>query len=199
MKLKEVGALPNVSNKGVSFDHTQPDKYMYLNAAVELLEALSFGPTETTQHLYNTSGKIYNSTELLDLLKKHCTNLDEVFSSREDKTKAWIGELIDRVKENSVISEEGRKAWLNNIEMMRDYYMQYVTNESAYTCALGALSQEIHNAHIEEVAFPMFRNHGVVLHDLISVLEHRKAPIDADLSIEKKDDEIIGKLSIKHR
>ncbi len=120
MKLKEVGALPNISNKGVSFDHTQPDKYTYLNAAVELLEALSFGPTETTQHLHNTSGKVYSADELLELLKKHCTNLDDIFSSREDKTKAWIEELIERVKENQTISEDGRRAWLNNIEMMRD-------------------------------------------------------------------------------
>ncbi len=77
--------------------------------------------------------------------------------------------------------------------------MQYVTNESAYNCALDALSQEIHDAEIKEVAFPMFRNYGVVLHDLINVLEHRKSPIDAELSIDKKDDAIIGKLSIRHR
>ena len=199
MQLKPVGALPQVSNKGVSFDHTKPDKYTYLNAAVELLEALSFGPTETTKHLYNTSGKEYSGAEVLDLLHKHCTTIDDIFNSREEKTKVLIEELIDRVKENKTISEDGRRAWLKNIEMMRNYYMQYVTNESAYKCALDALAEAIHVAHIKEVTFPMFRNYGMVLHDLINVLEHRKPPIDADLSIEKKENDLIGKLSIVHR
>ena len=199
MKLKQVGDLPVVSNKGVGFDHAKPDKYIYLNATVDLLEALNYGPTERTEHLHNAHQKEYNGDELLELLKKHCTNLDDVFNSREEKTKILIEELISRVNENSIISKDGRKAWLNNIEMMRDYYMQYVTNESAYNCALGALSQEISDAKIKEVSFPMFANYGVVLHDLIYILENRKAPIDAELSIEKKEDGLIGKLSINHR
>ncbi len=199
MRLVEVGALPKVSNKGVSFDHTKPDKYTFLHAAIELLEALSFGPSETTQHLYDHAGKTYSGDELLELLKKHCRDLDGILVSREDKSKALIKEQIERVHENSRVSEDGRKAWLNNIEIMRGYYLQYMTNESAYRCALEALAQEIHDAQIKEVTFPMFRHYGIVLHDLIYVLEHRKSPIDADLSIEKKDDEIIGKLSIQHR
>ena len=199
MELKYVGALPRVSNKGVAFDQTQPDKYTFLNAAVELLEALSFGPSETTQHLYNTKGKEYGGSELTELLKKYCTDLDDIFASREEKTNVLIEGLVNRVNANKRISEDGRSAWLKNIELMHDYYMQYVTNESAYQCALEALGKEIHDAHIEEVTFPMFRNYGAVLHDLIYVLEHRKSPIDAELNINEKDKEFFGTLSIKHR
>ncbi len=41
MELKYVGAKPAVSARGVSFDQTKPDRYTFLNAAVELLEVLS--------------------------------------------------------------------------------------------------------------------------------------------------------------
>lgn len=199
MKLQHVGDLPRVNSKGVGFDHTKPDKYTLLNAAVDLLEALSFGPTLTTEHLHNSDGKEYSGNELVGLLKKHCRDIDEVFNSREEKTKVLIEELIERVNANSNLSDDERKAWLNNIDMMRDYYMQYVTNESAYKCALDALAQNIHDARIEQVTFPMFRNYGSVLHDLISVLTRRKSPMDAELSIEKRDDEFFGTLSIRHR
>lgn len=199
MKLKYVGAMPQVSSKGVSFDQTQPDKYTFLNAAVELLEALSFGPTETTQHLYNTGGKEYSGIELIELLKKYCKNLDDIFASREEKANVLVQNLVNRVNENKIITEDERKAWLNNIDMMRDYYLQYVTNDSAYECALNVLGQEIHDAKIKKISFPMFRNYGLVLNDLIKILSHRKSPIDAELSVEKHDKDFVGKLTIQHR
>jgi len=88
MELKYVGAMPMVSSKGVGFDQSKPDKYTFLNATVELLEALSFGPTESTKHLHAVSGKEYSAKELFDLLKKYCIDLDDVFASREAKTDA---------------------------------------------------------------------------------------------------------------
>ena len=199
MQLKYVGAMPVVSDKGVGFDQAKPDKYTFLNAAVELLEALNFGPTETTKHLHKVSGKEYSSDELVDLLKKYCVDLDKVFSSRQAKTDSLKADLIKRVNENQTLDEDGRKAWLNNIELMSDYYYQFVTNEAAYKCALDALGQAIHDARIEEVTFPMFRNYGLVLHDLEYVLEHRKSPIDGVLNIEPGKEGLFGKLSLTHR
>jgi hypothetical protein len=199
MKLEYVGSMPKVSSKGVSFDDTKPDKYTLLSPAVDMLEALSYGPTEVTKHLYNTKGKDYSSDELLESLKKYCANINDVFASRDVKANDLIQELIDRVNTNDSLSEDERKAWLNNIELMSDYYLQFVTNDSAYKCALESLSQQIHEALIKEVRFPMFKNYGLVLHDLIHVLENRKSPIDASLSVENIDGEFFGKLSIKHR
>ncbi len=199
MELKYVGAMPQVSAKGVGFDQTRPDKFTLLNAAVELLEAFNFGATETTQHLYNTSGKEFSGKELVEMLEKYCNSLDDVFATREAKAQVLIDDLVGRVHANTLINDDERTAWLNNITLMSDYYLQYVTNESAYSCALDILSQEIHDAKIKEVSVPMFRNFGAVLHDLLYVLEHRKSPIDGTLSIDEVDGKLLGKLSLGHR
>ena len=132
-------------------------------------------------------------------MKKYCPNVEEVFSSREAKTDTLKADLIKRVNEHKNLNEDGRKAWLNNIELMSDYYYQFVTNESAYQCALEALGQAIHDARIKEVTFPMFRNYGLVLHDLDYVMQHRKSPIDSILTIKTGNDGLFGKLSITHR
>ena len=198
MKLKYVGALPEVSGKGVSFDHSRPDKYTFLTAAVELLEALDYGQTEETQHVYNTSGREYTADELLEKLGKYCANLDGVFATREEKTNELIGELIGRVNANSVISEDERAAWLKNIEMMRDYYLQYVTNESAYRCALEALADEIHTAKVQQLTVPMMRNYGTVLHDLRYVLEHHRPPIDMTSEVREENGQLVGKIAFRH-
>lgn len=199
MELKYVGAMPEISAKGVGFDQTQSDKYTLLNAAVELMEALNFGATETTQHLHHTASKEYSGSELIELLGNYCPNIQEIFTQREEKSKVLIDNLIERVHNNQLINEDERRAWLNNIDLMKDYYLQHVTNETAYECALDVLSQEIHDAKIEEIKVEMFRNLGAVLHDLLRVLEHRKSPIDGELSVDEVDGKIYGKLSLKHR
>ena len=199
MKIKYVGDLPSVSNKGVGFDKTQPDKYSFLQPSVELLEALSYGATETTKHLHSLSGQSYSDEDLLEMFKKHCVDVNAMFATCEDKTNELIERLITRVLENTMISEDGRKAWLNNIKLMRDYYLQYVVNETAYNCALDALAQQIKEAKVKEVVFPMYKNYGSVLHDLIYVLAHLKSPIDATLSVEAGGDKFEGKFSITHR
>ena len=199
MELKYVGAMPLVSNKGVGFDETKPDKYTFLNAAVELLEALNYGTTESTKHLHDVSGKEFSSNELMELLKKYCPDLAKHITASEAKAESLVQDLIKRVHENKIISEDGRMAWLNNIDLMKDYYYQFVANESAYKCALEALGQEIHDAHVKEVTFPMFRNYGLVLHDLDYVMQHRKSPIDSNLTIETGKEGLFGKLSITHR
>jgi len=199
MELKYVGAMPVVSSKGVGFDETKPDKYTFLNAAVELLEALNYGATETTKHLHNVSGREYSSIDLLELLNKYCSNLSEQGTQSETKAHSLVEGLIQRVHENKIISEDERTAWLNNIELMKDYYYQYVLNETAYKCALGALGEAIHVARIKEVTFPMFRNYGLVFHDLDYVLQHRKSPIDSSLVVETGKEGLLGKLTITHR
>ena len=199
MRLKYVGDLPKVTSKGVGFDQTKPDRYTFLNAAVELLEALSYGATETTKHFHNLSGVYYSDEELLELLNKHCSDLDALLASRDAKSDALKKDLLQRVDENSTLSEDERTAWRNNILYMEEYYRQYVTNESAYQCALDALAQAIKVAQVKEITFPMLRNYGSVLHDLITVLAQLKSPIDAELSVEAKDDKFEGKFSITHR
>jgi len=197
MELKYVGAKPKVSGRGVTFDQSKPDRYTFLTAAVELLEALSFDVTEDKKiYLYNVIRKEYSGAELVELLKKHCTDLDSVFASREEKTNALIEKYISRVKENDTVSADERRAWLGNIEIMRDYYQQYITNESAYQCALNALAEKIHQLHIEEVTFPLGRNHGLVLSHLVQVLRDHRPPYDVTLSIEAKDGETFGKLDM---
>jgi len=197
MELKYVGAHPTVSQRGVNFDQTKPDKYTFLGAAVELLDALSFKDNgDKSLHLYHVEPKEYKSTELLEALKKHCKNIDDVFDSREEKTNVLIDTYRQKVKDNTKLTSDERVAWLGNIDIMRDYYLQYITNESAYDCALHALADKIHSAHIEEVTFSLGRNYGLIISHLIDVLRDYKPPYDATLDFIEQDGVTLGKLDM---
>ena len=197
MELKYVGAKPIVSSKGVSFDVTQPDNYTFLNAAVELLEALSADTTgEGKVYLNNLSGKDYNGRQLAELLKKHCANEADVFASREEETSKMVNKYTDQVRENDRITADERSAWLGNIKAMRDYYLQYVTNENAYRCASNALADQLDRLHIDEVTLAAERNYGLVLSHLIPVLTHHRPPHDATLSVDDKDGAMVVTLDL---
>jgi len=199
MQLKYVGDLPIVSKKGVGFDKTQPDKYNYLYAAVELLEALSYGATETTQHLYKTENKALDDAEVLNLIQKHVQNLDTLFEEADKKAHDYIHSLVDRINENDALNADEKTAWLENIKLMRAYFYQYVTNQSAYEAALDALGEEIHEGRIKEVSVPMFKNYGLVLDDLSVVLGNRKSPIDANMEVIPVKDKLQFKITFSHR
>ena len=197
MKLQYVGAKPTVSAKGVAFDQSKPDKYTFLNAAVELLEALNAKEKKgQAVQLYAVKKKDYSSRKLTELLKKHCGNLDEILESREEKTNALIKKYTKRVKNNDKITKIERNAWLENIKIMRDYYLQYVTNENAYQCALNTLADRLHSMHIETLTFPIGRNHGLVLSHLIDILRDHKPPYDATLRIIEDKGVAIGELNM---
>ncbi len=199
MQLKYVGAKPSVSAKGVSFDQSKPDRYTFLNAAVELLEALDSAEiVERKVDLRGMEPKIYRPDELLDLLKKYCKNVNEIFENREEKTNELIDKYRLRVKNNVNITEDERRAWLGNIDIMRDYYLQYVTNESAYACALNGLADKIHELHINEIIFSLGNNYGLVFSHIIPVLTDHKPPYDAEFIWEQRDNETVGKIDM-HR
>ena len=199
MQLKYVGAKPSVSAKGVSFDQSKPDRYTFLNAAVELLEALDSAEiVERKVDLRGMEPKIYRPDELLDLLKKYCKNVNEIFENREEKTNELIDKYRLRVKNNVNITEDERRAWLGNIDIMRDYYLQYVTNERAYECALNGLADKIHELHINEIIFSLGNNYGLVFSHIIPVLTDHKPPYDAEFIWEQRDNETVGKIDM-HR
>ncbi len=199
MQLKYVGAKPNVSAKGVSFDQSKPDRYTFLNAAIELLEALEKAKVVERQvDLRGMELKIYKPGEILELLKKYCENVEEIFENREEKTNELINKYRLRVENNPTITEDERRAWLGNIDIMRDYYLQYITNESAYECILNVLADKIHDSQINEILFPLGNNYGLVFSHLIPVLTDHKPPYDAEFIWEQQDGKTIGKIDM-HR
>jgi len=199
MKLKYVGAKPSVSARGVNFDQTKPDRYTFIHAAVEILNALK--ETEVTDSVVDIRGretKIYRADELVDQLKIYCDDFEKIFEEREEKTNDLIDRYRAKVKENSHISADERSAWLGNIDIMRDYYLQYVTNESAYECVLHALAEMIHTSNINEIIFSLGNNYGLVFSHLIAVLRDHKPPYDAEFIWEQVNDETIGRIDM-HR
>jgi hypothetical protein len=185
--LKYVGAKPRVSQHGVSFDQSKPDSYTFLSAAVELLETLDFNPSEGKKiNLHEIKEKEYSAASLITFVEKYCQDVDRIFDEGQEQTDALIREYREKVASNPQLSADEKRAWLGNIDIMRDYYLQYTTNERAYQCILNVIADKIHENRIEQIRVPLGRNYGLVLSHLIQVLQDHKPPYDATMSIEEE-------------
>jgi len=198
MELKYVGAKPIVSQHGVSFDQHKPDKYTLINAAVELLEALNEDAgDDSLVELKSFNHQELSGRELVEKLKLYCADIDEVFNTREAKTQDLINDYRSSVEKNTNITNDERTAWLGNIRLMKDYYLQYITNESAYNVILDTLADMITKKHIKEIIFPIGRNYGLVSSHLVATLTDHKPPVDAKMSFEDQNGEAVGRLILR--
>lgn len=200
MKLKYVGAKPKVSQYGIQFDQTKPDKYTFIHAAIELLETLN---TEMKSgknlYLHNIDTREYTSDVLNDKIGKYCPDMEQESDQLQEKTNELINEYKQKVKENVHLNNDERTAWLGNIDIMRDYYLQYITNEFAYNCLLNTFADKLHSMYILEMTFPLGRNYGLVCGDLIVILRDHKPPYDAILDVIERDDATVGRLNMNRK
>jgi AcrR family transcriptional regulator len=195
--IKFVGPKPIVSDKGVRFDASKPDKYIYLGAALQLAQAFDV-EGEAKDIIYRAKTSELSETQINDLLQKYCGDIEETVKEREEKAKGMVEELRQRVNEAKALSEDARRAWLKNIEAMYEYYLQYVTNEAAYDCVLERIASEVAEHHIQEIRVPLLNHFGMVLHELSQVLENRRPPIDSEYHVEQTPEGLFAVMKLRY-
>jgi hypothetical protein len=198
MRLKYVGAYPIVTHKGILFDQTKPDSYKFLNAVLEIMEAISNRANDQHSITIDINDiKDYDSATLEELLQKYCEDFDSLLQLQDKKTQETIAKYFEGAKNNPNLNSDEKDALLNNIKIMQEYYRQYIANEIAYECTLKALSKLIHQNKIDDITFMVGRNYGLVLTRLAQVLQDSKPPYDATMEFfSDEKGEAYGKLNM---
>lgn len=195
MKLKYVGAKPVVLKSGVSFDQTKPDRYTFIGPAMEILSAFNEAGVDDdgVLDLSNANSASYSGKNMVDNALSFCKDLEKLSQETQKQTKEMISEYENDISKSSNLSSDEKKAWLGNISIMKDYYLQYVTNELVYDCILGLIADKIVSEHVREIHFPLQRDYGLVLSHIIPILTDHRPPLDATISIEEKNGNTYGK------
>ena len=206
MKLEYIGPKPRVDQHGVDFDKSEPDRYIFLYATLELLEVIEdcvntdrcYIHSEGLIDISDWQGMEISQKEIVDLVKKHCNNnIENLISKREEKTKELINSLKQDVQENENLAEDEKTAWLGNIDIMTPYYMQFIENELVFECLLNTLADDIYARKIKLIKFNLGKNYGFVFSYLQNVLSEHKPPIDCDLDVGVHNGKTVGEFKIK--
>jgi len=206
MTLEYVGPRPIISEHGIGFDKNEPDKYLFLHAVIELLEAIEEcipdkgckRSDDGTIDLREWKGIDFSHGELGVLIKKHCHDVDTLIEEKDKKSNKTLLDLRKKIQQNTHLTADEKEAWLGNIIIMHDYYIQFIENDFIYEYMIKILAEEIHKRDIKEIRFSLHRNYGYVmshLHDL-SVLSY-KLYFKSKLTIETYDNQIMGRLIIE--
>ena len=202
MQLQYVGAKPIIDQHGVDFDKSEPDRYIFIQAVLELIEKIEAchddscdGSVDISEH----HDKHFSNGELAELAKKHCSEkIEQIIADKELRLDTLISEYKQNVHDNPLLQPVDKEAWLGNIDIMEDYYRQFVQNEVVYECLLDILADDLYKKRIKEIIFHLGNNYGFVFSYLQNVLSEHKPPLDAEMQIEVKNGKTIGRFTIRH-
>jgi len=79
---------------------------------------------------------------------------------------------------------------------MHDYLIQRSINKSIYYCVINTLAQMLKKDNINYVVAPLFQTFAHVLHSIQGSLKRQKTPIETDLEVFKKDNQLFVKLKV---
>ena len=202
MNLEYVGAKPIVDQHGVDFDRSEPDRYIFIQAVLELIEKIEACHSDSCDGIVDITAyanKHFSSRELAELAKKYCSEkIEEIITEKELRLDTLLAQYKQHVHDNPLLRPEEKEAWLGNIDIMEGYYRQFVQNEVVYECLLDILAHDLYQKRIKEIIFHLGNNYGFVFSYLQNVLSEHKPPLDADMQIEVKNGRTIGHFTIRH-
>lgn len=198
MQIKYVGPKPLISKTGIGFDPQHDDRYTYLNIAVQLLQALDHHYFENRTYQYAVDNKRLSDNEVVQGLKKYCEDLEQVVQESINAEETVIEDEIIRTKENSTMSDIEKETLIKNINIMRNYRLQYSTNETLYNCAVRTLSLKVKQEHIDYIIVPMFQRFAAVLHSVQDELAKQKFAVDSKMEIYEEDGRLMAKMEVKN-
>lgn len=199
MQIKYVGPKPVISKSGIGFASEYDDRYTYLNILIQLLQALDNDYFENKTYQYAIDSKRLNDNEIVAGLLHYCGNLDDVISRSIEEENAEIESELKRAKGDKTLSETEKDALVKNIEVMRNYRLQYATNDTLYNCAIRVLANQIKKEDLDYIIVPMFQRFAAILRSVQDELADQKFPIDITTHIYEEDGKLMAKMEVKNR
>ena len=199
MIIQYAGPKAIISRRGLDFDNNKEDKYVYLNIAVQLLQALDHDHTPNQIYTYDTSLQRLTDSELLAFVVKNFDHSDMFLSSAQKDAEWFVTHEREQVeRQRPLMSEEESRAWLKNIDLMTNYVIQRHFNKRIYYAIIDKLGDVLKTKHITEINAPMYQKFAHVLHSIQGVLKQGKPSIDSKISIFEKEGALTIQLIINH-
>lgn len=196
MTLKYAGPKLLFSQSGIHFDTKKEDKYVYLNIAIQLCEALSHEHAPNHVYVYDVTTKHLSDREINAHLSKGFAQKESLWKEAELAAFLYIEHEQQRAQIQCT-QKETLEAWLANIDLMKEYLLQRHFNKYIYYALIYKLGSLVAHYRISEIHTPMFHKFVHVLHSLQGALKESKRSLQSEISFYKKEDALMAKLLIR--
>jgi len=200
MQIHYAGPRPRISHQGVFFDKGKEDKYIYLNAAVGILQAID--KDYTVQDRYETfihKNNKFTDEKIVEILKQYDADLETEIEQGVRQYEQHIDEMAKRVKVKP-LSEEERRIWITNIHMMRPYLLQREINKLYYIYAIRMIKNIIRQKKIREIEIDFTLLNWHILESIAGNLEYGTKSVPTRIKIEPDNNgRTVARLYINQR
>ncbi|MBE0496092.1 MAG: hypothetical protein IBX45_06750 [Campylobacterales bacterium] len=197
MGIKYAGPKVIFSQSGIRFDTHKEDKYVYLNIATQLCEALSHEHTPNHTYAYDATSKRLSDAEIIAHIDTIVEDKEALFQKAQMAAFLYVEHEQEHARTACLHTGEVNYAtWLANIELMKEYIVQRHFNKQIYYALINTLAKQVLQHRITEINTPMFEKFVHVLHSLQGVLQEGKRAISSHVEFYKKEDTLMVRLCI---
>jgi len=197
MKIEYAGPRPMISQHGIQFKDGKEDKYVYLMISIQILQAIDKNYEEHKSYSYDTRTKRFSNDEIHDILDSYSTTLEVDVSNEEKYYEEKISEEIAHVEARTNLKDSEKKAWINNLEIMKKYRIQRAVNKIYYMHSIELIKNIIMRENIKEIDTPFYEKYWHVLQTIQGAVEEGRYSKHTNLEVQKIDEEnMIAKLNI---
>ncbi len=199
MKIEYAGPRPIISQHGIQFKEGKEDKYVYLMISIQILQAIDKNYTGHKSYSYDTATKRFSNEQIHNILYSYDTTLEEDVEKEESSYALKIETEIEHIKNRENLQESEKKAWINNLELMRNYRIQRAINKIYYMHSIQLIKNIIKREKIKEIDTPFYETYWHVLQTIQGALEEGRNSVHTELQIIKTDqNKLMARLSIGH-
>lgn len=194
MKLEYAGLKPIINEHGISFKDGKEDKFIYLEFAVDILNAIDHTYEQKRKYSHQINAKPLSSNEIVNILLKYHPDLEIIMQNEMESYLHHLNEEEKIVENRTHLSELEKKTYLSNLQIMRNYKIQRAKNKIFYFHCIETVVETILKYKIKELDTPFNERFWHILQTIEGNLSNHK--ITSTLKITKEEESLKAMLMI---
>ncbi len=188
MQLKYVGPKPIISQHGISFKDGKEDKYVYLNLAVQILQAIDHNTAVDTNYEYDIKSQRLNDEQIQSVIFSYYPKLESIIDKETSLYLTYLYNEIEEVKKNPNLSTIEKIAYQGNLELMKSYRVQRSKNKIFYLHAIDIITEVIRKRKIKKIITPFNEKFWHILYNTKDNLTSLKNSTQTKLEVISSED-----------
>ncbi|ADG93823.1 conserved hypothetical protein [Arcobacter nitrofigilis DSM 7299] len=155
MQLKYQGPKPIISEHGVSFKDGKEDKYVYIQTAIEILNAIDHEYVQGKVYKYDAKILKPSDEEIEKIIIGYKPELKQTIDEEITSYKQYLKEEIENTSNSHpLLNKDELSALQNNLKIMHEYRIQRAINKIYYMHIIEIISDLIKEHEIKDISTP---------------------------------------------
>lgn len=190
MQLKYIGPKAMISEHGISFKDGKDDKYVYINNAVQIYNAINHNYEKDKVYHHNIENKNYTSEEIIFQLKDEVEDFDLFIQQELEGYNRYLQNQEEDVEKRDNLNKDEKNVFINNLQIMREYRTQRFINKHVYERIIKAIVDTIVKNKLHEIQTPFNERFWHILQTIEGWLS-KEYNINSTLETVSEEDGII--------